>query len=36
MAAEAPDPHRGDLGRLKAVRNGLNGVDTVAKKEGIQ
>ena len=28
MAAEAPDHHRGDLGRLEEVRNGLIGVDT--------
>ena len=36
MAAEAPDHHRNDLGRLEEVRNGLNGADTVGHKEGIQ
>ena len=33
MAAEAPDHHMGDLGRLEEVRNGLNGADTVGHKE---
>ena len=36
MTAEAPDPHRGDLGRLEEVRNGLIGADTVGQREGIQ
>ena len=29
MAADAPDLHKGDLGRLEEVRNGLIGADTV-------
>ena len=33
MAAEAPDLHMGDLGRLKEVRNGLVGADTVGYRE---
>ena len=35
MAAEAPDPHRGGLGRLEEVRNGLYDADTIGHKEGI-
>ena len=33
MAAEAPDLHMGDLGRLEEVRNGLLGADTVGYRE---
>ena len=33
MAAEAPDLHMGDLGRLEEVRNGLIDADTVGYKE---
>ena len=33
MAAEAPDLHMGDLGRLEEVRNGLLGDDTVGYRE---
>ena len=33
MAAEAPDLHMGDLGRLEEVRNGLVGADTVGCRE---
>ena len=29
MAAEAPDHHRGDPGRLEEARNGLIGADIV-------
>ena len=29
MVAEAPDPHKGDLGRLEEVRNGLIGADNI-------
>ena len=36
MAAEAPDHHKGDLGRLEEVRNALIGADTVGHREGIQ
>ena len=32
MAAEAPDQHKGDLGRLEDVRNALIGVDTVSHR----
>ena len=33
MAAEAPDLHMGDLGRLEEVRNDLLGADTVGHRE---
>ena len=36
MAAEAPDHHKDDLGRLEEVRNALIGADTVGHREGIQ
>ena len=36
MAAEAPDQHKGDLGRLEDGRNGLIGAETVGHREGIQ
>ena len=36
MAAEAPDQHWGDLGRLEEVRNGLIGADTIGHKESTQ
>ena len=35
MVAEAPDHHMGDLGRLREVRNGLNGAHTVNHREKI-
>ena len=33
MAAEAPDLHQGDLGRLEEVRIALNGADIIGHKE---
>ena len=33
MAAEAPDLHQGDLGRLEEVRIALNGADIIDHKE---
>ena len=33
MAAEAPDLHMGDLGRLEEVRNALIGADNVDHRE---
>ena len=33
MAAEAPDLHMGDLGRLEEVRNGQTGVHTIGHRE---
>ena len=33
MAADAPDLHKGDLGRLEEVRNALIGTDTVDYRE---
>ena len=33
MVAEAPDLHRGDLGRLEEGRNALIGADTVGHRE---
>ena len=36
MVAEAPDPHRGDPGRLEEVRNGFIGADTVGHKKVLE
>ena len=33
MAAEAPDRHKGDLGRLEEVRNALTGAAIIAHRE---
>ena len=33
MAAEAPDPHSGDLGSLEEARNGQNSVHAVGHSE---
>ena len=33
MAAEAPDLHQGDLGRLEEVRIALNGANIIGRKE---
>ena len=35
MAAEAPDLHMGDLGRLEEVRNCLIGADTFGYRERV-
>ena len=36
MAAEAPDLHMGDLGRLEEVRNALIGADNVGHRESTE
>ena len=36
MAADAPDPHKGDLGCLEEVRNALIGADAVGYRERVQ
>ena len=33
MAAEAPDPPMGDLGRVEEAKNGLNGGHTTGARE---